>query len=667
MAVANPNPITDLQEELTCPICLDHFKDPVSIECGHSFCRHCILRTWRGIHSNFSCPQCRKTSKWKFLRPNRLVENVVEIANRLLAAKINEVDVKTCKKHQEPLKLYCQEDAQEICLVCRESVFHKTHAVIPLEELTREFKGLLKDQLQTLKKEVAEILQRKSEENGKSQKLECEVVLKRKMMASEFENLRLLLADHERDLNDRWENIEKIIKQTRTENITKLNVKISALQKRIADIEKNGAPSVCQHPELKTTVNRNTRETQCFEAGTYNPYGLTTSTWEYLKMFTVSRGDLRKLFKDLQSMVREEMAVIRTQLRSLGIRYRWALPTTLTVTRNDKQLSVDDPASIPEFLKDLSIVLLPLSIRRYNTTRSSRYTYHLKDLCVCLNSLSDCFPATFDQRTANPNLFVSSNRKLVRYEEHPRSVLPCPDRFDMKPCVLGITGYKNGKRYWEVEVGGGIYWSVGVAKQSVCRKGAFKIEPNCGIWAIGLLGMYTDRYYAFTNPDILLHPKEHPIRVGVFLDCDEQGLSFYNAETMEHLHTFTHVHSVDKIYPFFCVELWEQSFDLINGFKGVSLLHGHFCLLLLSFLVGRRRSASLQFSVSGLQVAEAVEWLYRDFNLFEEVPQPCACTADCMGDILEEVGAVRVLRLQRPTRTQLQESNWSLGAMVTAA
>ncbi|XP_053311798.1 E3 ubiquitin-protein ligase TRIM39-like [Spea bombifrons] len=446
MAFSDPNPIKDLQEELTCPICLDNFNEPVSIECGHSFCRPCIVRTWRGIHSNFPCPQCRKTSKWKFLRPNRLVENMVEITNRLLVAKINDVYGKTCKKHQEPVKLYCHDDDQEICLVCRESVFHKTHNVIPLEEATRDFKGHLKEKLQSLKREVDNIVQSKSDEQQKSQNLQCLVGQKRRVLASEFECLRQLLADHERDLNDRLEKMEKTIIQRRNESITRFNEKLAALQKSIADIEKNGLSPSCQKhqpkQELKSTVSRPSHEPQFTNCS-------VSSTLERLKMYTVS--------------------------------------------------------------------------------------------------------VTLDQKTANPNLFVSGNRKLVRYEEYPRDVIPYPERFDTKPCVLGITGYKIGKRYWEVEVGGGIYWSVGVAKQSVCRKGFFKIDPHGGIWAIGLLGMYADCYYAFTNPDILLYPREHPVRIGVLLNCEEHYISFYNADTMELLHTFASVQSADKLFPFFCV------------------------------------------------------------------------------------------------------------------
>lgn len=41
-----PNPVQTLREAAMCPICLDYFKDPVSISCGHSFCRGCVTHLW---------------------------------------------------------------------------------------------------------------------------------------------------------------------------------------------------------------------------------------------------------------------------------------------------------------------------------------------------------------------------------------------------------------------------------------------------------------------------------------------------------------------------------------------------------------------------------------------------------------------------------------------
>ncbi|XP_019820350.2 E3 ubiquitin-protein ligase TRIM52 isoform X1 [Bos indicus] len=45
-SATTPNPLQTLQEEAVCAICLDYFKDPVSIGCGHNFCRGCVTQLW---------------------------------------------------------------------------------------------------------------------------------------------------------------------------------------------------------------------------------------------------------------------------------------------------------------------------------------------------------------------------------------------------------------------------------------------------------------------------------------------------------------------------------------------------------------------------------------------------------------------------------------------
>lgn len=131
----------NLQDEATCSVCLEFFKDPVSIECGHNFCRACIVKSWQELEMDFPCPQCREVFQQKSFRPNRQLANMSEIISQfaLRGAKGAQEDG-LCPKHREALKLFCKDDRRAICVVCDRSREHRPHAVVPVDEASEEYK-----------------------------------------------------------------------------------------------------------------------------------------------------------------------------------------------------------------------------------------------------------------------------------------------------------------------------------------------------------------------------------------------------------------------------------------------------------------------------------------------------------------------------------------------
>ncbi len=167
-----------LPHSLSCSICLDILKGPVTLHCGHNYCMVCVNSYWdreacRGV---YSCPQCRHTfttrpvlnkntvladlagkmSKAGQPNPSEMAEEgagdvecdfcterklkAVKSCLVCLASycathlqphyvsaafkrhKLVEISAsiqeKICSKHDKLLEVYCRSDDQCICLLC---------------------------------------------------------------------------------------------------------------------------------------------------------------------------------------------------------------------------------------------------------------------------------------------------------------------------------------------------------------------------------------------------------------------------------------------------------------------------------------------------------------------------------------------------------------------
>ncbi|XP_072094785.1 zinc-binding protein A33-like [Mobula birostris] len=176
---------------------------------------------------------------------------------------------------------------------------------------------------------------------------------------------------------------------------------------------------------------------------------------------------------------------------------------------------------------------------------------------------------TLDVETANPCLKVSEDRKSVRrtWTWTWRNLPNTGKRFTFWTCVLGSEGFTLGRHYWEVEVVGNRRWCLGVAAESVERKGRVRLSPETGFWVIGRDDdvLHRDCDVFRPSPGPRLPAGSIPGRVGVYLSYQSGTVSFYNAETKSHLHTFTGNKFTGKLYPFFWPRDGNQSLRICSG------------------------------------------------------------------------------------------------------
>ncbi|XP_029440501.1 E3 ubiquitin-protein ligase TRIM39-like isoform X2 [Rhinatrema bivittatum] len=459
MAASDPTEI--LRHEVSCSICLDYFKEPVSIECGHNFCRPCISRCWEGLEMDFPCPQCRKRSRQRNLRPNRQLANVVEVLAKEPEMKRRRLEESNlCAKHEEKLKLFCEDDQEAICVICDRSRDHRAHNVIPIEEAVEEYKEKLESCLKPLKKELEEVLRVKSREEKRTLKLTNNVETQKQQILSEFEELQHLLKTEQQTLLSRLKVEEKEIQKRIRDNINALDGESSSLQKLIAEIEEK-----CQQPP--TELLKDVRS--------------TLSRYKLVK-FQKPEAVFTDLVKELYTIPQE-----CTSLRKLI-----------------KKRRVD---------------------------------------------------ITLDLDTANPYLVLSEDRKSVKRGDIKQEFPESTKRFEDHCCVLGAQGFTLGRRYWEVEIRDEeeqdtSYWDVGVVRKSVKRKGWVRKSPeDGGLWAVELC-IHDSRALTSSGTPLTLH--DIPRKVGVYLDYEAGQLSLYNAESMEHIYTFTDTF-MEKVYPYFYI------------------------------------------------------------------------------------------------------------------
>ncbi|XP_019386138.1 PREDICTED: E3 ubiquitin-protein ligase TRIM39-like [Crocodylus porosus] len=144
---------------------------------------------------------------------------------------------------------------------------------------------------------------------------------------------------------------------------------------------------------------------------------------------------------------------------------------------------------------------------------------------------------TLDPHTAHPALVLSDDLMSVQLGAQRRLLPDNPERFRVYCLVLGQPALTGGCHYWEVEVGNKADWALGVACESLERKGKLASSAHEVCWVL----RRNDRgqYLAVASCPQPLTVEAPPRTVGVYVDYERGCVSFYNTVGMEHLHTLS--------------------------------------------------------------------------------------------------------------------------------
>ncbi|XP_051043374.1 tripartite motif-containing protein 10 isoform X2 [Phodopus roborovskii] len=264
--MASAPSVTSLADEVNCPICQGTLREPVTIDCGHNFCRGCLTRYCEipgpEPEESLSCPLCKEPFRPGSFRPNWQLANVVENIERLqlVSTQVPEVE-DACPEHREKVYFFCEEDEAQLCVVCREAGQHRAHTVRFLEDAAGPYRvgeDPCREQIQNclmcLRKERTEIQEIQSREN---KRIQTQVATKRQQVISQFTHLSQFLEGQQSVLLAQLERLDGDILKQQEEFDSLATGEICRFSTLIEELEeKNKQPARRLLTDIRSTLIR---------------------------------------------------------------------------------------------------------------------------------------------------------------------------------------------------------------------------------------------------------------------------------------------------------------------------------------------------------------------------------------------------------------------------
>uniref|UniRef100_UPI003AAF0B5E nuclear factor 7, ovary-like n=1 Tax=Centroberyx gerrardi TaxID=166262 RepID=UPI003AAF0B5E len=219
-----------VESYLSCHVCSETFRDPVSLSCSHSFCSSCLKQFWEQT-KNKNCPICKRKSSKDYLLVNFTLKELADSYAGRQKAGSSETD-KGEKKHG--------------------------HKVFPIEEAVSDLKEQLKSDLKSLQDKRNKYKEVEKTYNEVVQHSKKQLVATERQIRAEFNKLHQFLKEEEEARLEALREEEEQKGKTITREMKIIQEKISSLSDSISAVkeglQKHNVPFLTSYKPTQTSA-----------------------------------------------------------------------------------------------------------------------------------------------------------------------------------------------------------------------------------------------------------------------------------------------------------------------------------------------------------------------------------------------------------------------------
>ncbi|KAM5289996.1 E3 ubiquitin-protein ligase Midline-1 isoform X2 [Sturnira hondurensis] len=612
-----------LESELTCPICLELFEDPLLLPCAHSLCFNCAHRilvshcaTNESVESitAFQCPTCRHVITLSQrgldgLKRNVTLQNIIDRFQKASVSGPNSpsetrreraFDANAMTSAEKVLCQFCDQDpaqdAVKTCVTCEVSYCDEclkaTHPnkkpftghrlIEPIPD--SHIRGLMclehEDEKQNLETNLTNLIKRNTE---------LETLLAK--LIQTCQHVEVNASRQEAKLMEECDLLIEIIQQRRQIIGTKIKegkvMRLRKLAQQIANCKQciERSASLISQAEHSLKENDHARFLQTAKNITERVSMATASSQvlipeinlnDTFDTFALDFSREKKLLECLDYLTAPNPPTIREELCTASydtITVHWTSDDEFSVVSYELQYTIfTGQANVVSLCNSADSWMIVPNIKQNHYTvhglqSGTKYIFIVKAINQAGSRSSEpgklktnSQPFKLDPKSAHRKLKVSHDNLTVERDESSSKKSHTPERFTSQGSY-GVAGnvFIDSGRH---------YWEVVISGSTWYAIGlAYKSAPkhewigkNAASWA--LCRCHNNWVVRHNSKEIPIEPAPHLRRIGILLDYDNGSIAFYDALNSIHLYTFDITFS-QPVCPTFTV--WNKCLTIITG------------------------------------------------------------------------------------------------------